>query len=1096
MVIVTALSLLGFAGNILTIPISFGVSFIFGSIFAIIAVVRFGLWTGGLVAVVASSYTYILWNHPYAIVIFAAEIVWIGTALKRGKSDLLLIDGAYWLLLGFPLVTLFYGGILGVGSQQTIIIILKQSLNGVFNTLTAWIILSILPNSIGFSSLALRKSTPYNQIIFQMAAAFLMVPALGMLLILTRYEISATQEQIIRNMKIESHMMSNAVAQWIALHVNAARIVGELGMRYSLSPSVKLQKELKLIHELFPDFHNIFLGNAAATTIAFDPPINKKGQSTIGINFSDRDWFKELSNSLQPTISDVFTGRGGVFVPIFSISVPVVRDGKLSHFGLGAINLDRMQNVLQQVSDQKNMITTIIDRNNRVIVSTDKLKKPLEPLIQQEGKIVSVGSEVDLWLPDTKEEISNMQVWKNAFFMSRLPITGTPWTMVVEYPVAPMQKHFFHLTILGLSVVAVFFVVMIFLAMLTSRRLTEPILSLADVSKNLPDRIAGQEHIAWPQSSYTELAELIANFQQAAITLDENLTKINKHNLQLEETVMARTLELDKERQHLANIIEGTNIGTWEWNIQSGETIFNERWAEIVGYRLQELQPTNIQTWLELAHPEDIKGSNSLLEKHFSRDLDFYDHECRMHHKEGHWVWVHARGRLISRTPEGQPLIMSGTHEDITEQKNLQARLLTIMEEQDIILENTNVGILMVRARKQVWANKKFQNIFGYSKEEIINTSTRLFYPSQEEYERFSAHAYPVLACGEAYHTETRMRRKDGTDVTISLSGKAVNPANPEAESIWIFENITERIHARLQLEQKTRQLESLTRDLEKKVQEEVALRVKGEQVIIQQTKLAAMGEMLGAISHQWRQPLNALGIIIQNIHDAYTFKELDQQRIDDLVKKSMFQIQHMSKTIDDFRNFFKPDKKKCSFNSMDVVTDVLKMMSAQLATSRISYQLECHTCKKIHKDVAELISSPEMTSFGYVNEFQHVILNIISNAIDAIIARTETGPPELQQIPGQINFDFFHTGPTITIDISDNGCGIDSETITRIFEPYFTTKDSNKGTGLGLYMSKVIMEHMGGRLIVKNNDQGAVFTIELPRWYATREEPTPDKGI
>lgn len=126
------------------------------------------------------------------------------------------------------------------------------------------------------------------------------------------------------------------------------------------------------------------------------------------------------------------------------------------------------------------------------------------------------------------------------------------------------------------------------------------------------------------------------------------------------------------ERRALA-VIEGTNVGTWEWNVQTGETVFNERWAEICGYTLQELTPVTIQTWLDLAHPEDLKESERRLNAHFDGSSPVYDLRCRMRHKDGHWVWVHDRGRVFEWTPEGLPLMMYGTHADVTEEmQNLQ----------------------------------------------------------------------------------------------------------------------------------------------------------------------------------------------------------------------------------------------------------------------------------------------------------------------------------------------------------------------------------------------------------------------------------------
>jgi diguanylate cyclase (GGDEF)-like protein/PAS domain S-box-containing protein len=128
-----------------------------------------------------------------------------------------------------------------------------------------------------------------------------------------------------------------------------------------------------------------------------------------------------------------------------------------------------------------------------------------------------------------------------------------------------------------------------------------------------------------------------------------------------------RLLEL--EQQRLAFILEGTNVGTWEWNVQTGETVFNERWAEIIGHTLGELSPISIETWSRLAHPEDLKVSGHLLEKHFRRELPYYELEARMRHKDSSWVWVLDRGKVAVWSEDGKPLMMYGTHQDITARK-------------------------------------------------------------------------------------------------------------------------------------------------------------------------------------------------------------------------------------------------------------------------------------------------------------------------------------------------------------------------------------------------------------------------------------------
>jgi PAS domain S-box-containing protein len=955
LLIAALLSLSGIAGNTLALPIAFGVMFIFGSIFSVIAVIRLGTWFGVTVALIASSYTFFLWHHPYAIIIFTAEILWMGLALQRGRSNLLIIDSLYWLLLGCPLVALFYGGAMGLDLQHTIIIVLKQALNGMFNALLAWIGLSLLPRPSWKTPRLSHRPVPYNQVLFQMVSACLMIPALGLLLFLTRREVSATQTRTLQDIQIESQFTAHSLGKWIADYQNATRVIAELGTSHPLQPSVRLQEELKDIHQLFPLFYTIILSDGMATNIACDPPVNAKGESTIGINLSDRSWFKEMKSTLQPTISDVFIGQATIFAPIFVISTPIINDGQLSHFGVGAFNLNQLEQLLKQNSHHQTIAFTIMDRHDKVIVSTNKSREPLEAIQQTAGQIIFVSDTKSLYIPGIKKNISIMEALKGAYYFSRLPIPGTPWTLLVESPVAPLQSHFYNTTIWGLSIVTAFLVAMLAIAALVSRYLTTPILALARISQNLPAKIAGQEKISWPHSNFIELHELIENFQHSAVTIDHNLATINAYNAELEKTVLARTADLEQERHRLDSIIEATNVGTWEWNVQTGEIFFNERWASMLGYRLEELRPVSIQTWLQLVHPEDRLISDSLLQQHFTGVLDYHDHECRVRHKDGHWVWVRTRGKVILHTVDGKPLMMSGTHTDIT-------------------------------VRKQ--------------KEE--------------------------------------------------------------------------------DLQEKSRQLESLSRNLAQQVEEEVALRLQTEQNFIQQSKLAAMGEMLGAIAHQWRQPLNTLGLVIQNLQEAQAFGEMNQEVVDSTVQKSMNLIQHMSKTIDDFRNFFKPDKQKSTFDAMRVVGDALQLVSNQLSSNRIDYNLTCHTHNKSFNTMMTLPACEAILITGYRNEFRHVIINLLSNAQDAILTHRACTNDQAQ-FQSRIDINIYHADTTVTIKIADNGGGIDAVLLDKIFLPYFTTKEPDKGTGTGLYMSKLIIEHMNGRLSARNTRQGVVFTIELP---------------
>jgi PAS domain S-box-containing protein len=140
----------------------------------------------------------------------------------------------------------------------------------------------------------------------------------------------------------------------------------------------------------------------------------------------------------------------------------------------------------------------------------------------------------------------------------------------------------------------------------------------------------------------------------------------------------------------MASIIEGTHAGTWEWNVQTGETVFNSIWAEMVGYTLEELAPISIHTWESLAHPDDLALSGELLQQHFEGKTPYYHCESRMRHKDGHWIWVLDRGRVITWTADGKPLMMYGTHSDITESKLATEKIKELLVERELTLKEVH----------------------------------------------------------------------------------------------------------------------------------------------------------------------------------------------------------------------------------------------------------------------------------------------------------------------------------------------------------------------------------------------------------------------
>lgn len=177
---------------------------------------------------------------------------------------------------------------------------------------------------------------------------------------------------------------------------------------------------------------------------------------------------------------------------------------------------------------------------------------------------------------------------------------------------------------------------------------------------------------------------------------------------------------LEKSKWRLENIIEATHVGTWEWNVQTGETVFNEAWARIIGYTLDELAPVNIKTWERLVHPDDLKQSASLLERHFAGELPYYDYECRMKHKNGHWVWINDRGRVITSTADGKPLLMFGTHTELMKSNAYLENLISCAHA-PIMVWDANFHITRF--------NHAFELLTGRLEAEVLGQAAEMLFP-------------------------------------------------------------------------------------------------------------------------------------------------------------------------------------------------------------------------------------------------------------------------------------------------------------------------------------------------------------------------------
>ena len=524
-------------------------------------------------------------------------------------------------------------------------------------------------------------------------------------------------------------------------------------------------------------------------------------------------------------------------------------------------------------------------------------------------------------------------------------------------------------------------------------------------------------------------------------------------------------LNLAIERERLGNIIEGTNVGTWAWNVQTGETRFNERWADIIGYQLDELAPVSIHTWLAHAHPDDLVRSGALLERHFSGELDHYVCESRMRHKSGAWVWVLARGRVFTKLADGQPEWMYGTHQDITVTKNAQAEVTRIATLLGSVLRSaTELAIIATDTKGLITIfNTGAEHMLGYRAEEMVgkNTPALLHLPDEalaRGAELSAQYGTPIEGFRTFVHKpalegaevrEWTYVRKDGTHLRVSLTVTAIHAEDGQPQGfLGIAQDITERSKADAAL----RQAKAAAEDAN-----------------------AAKSMFLANMSHEIRTPMNA---VIGVAHLLSTTPLDDDQR------QLLASLQVAGRSL------------------LGIINDVLDLakieageMRVELTTfnpSHVMRELEALLTSSAHQKgiTFEVLGAETLPPLVVGDELRlrQILLNLASNAIKF----TQHGGVsiQVQQESGDGNALWLRWS------VRDTGQGIDPQALDKLFTP-FTQADASTtrrlgGTGLGLSIVKRLADMLGGSIGVASTlGQGSEFWARLPFTIGDETEAT-----
>lgn len=567
------------------------------------------------------------------------------------------------------------------------------------------------------------------------------------------------------------------------------------------------------------------------------------------------------------------------------------------------------------------------------------------------------------------------------------------------------------------------------------------------------------------------------------------LAGVSSERERLEQRMEERTRELvslvDELRRKEADLRrsqELARIGSWTF-MADGRLEWSEELYRIYGLTPGAFTPS-LPSFLEIIHPDDRAGMQQWIAA--CREVkDPGELVFRIGRPDGSVRFISGHGGLI-RDGEGRIVGMSGTAQDITERRNAESAHRESEELLKLFIEYAPVPLAMFdREMRYLYASRRWRRDYGLGDSPILKVSHYEIFPEIPQHWK---ELHQRGLAGEILREEAEeFRRADGTVQWLRWELRPWYDAGGKVGGIVIFsEDITNRKSAEdalqklneeleLRVAQRTETLDLILGEREAQnaelqrayheLEAETAQRIRmveelrqKEQLLIHQSRLAAMGEMLGYIAHQWRQPLNVLGLHLQVLGLSYQHGTFTRELLEQSVEKAMGIIRHLSRTIDDFRDFLVLNKDKTLFQVDEVVVKTVGLIEENLKKAGVSIEVAC-------------TKPPEVS--GFPNEYSHVILNLLTNAKDAFSER-HTEHPVIRVHSGS------EQGKTV-VTIGDNAGGIPEEIIDKIFDAYFTTKGLGKGSGVGLFMSKMIIEkNMGGSLTVRNVNGGAEFKIEV----------------
>ena len=527
-------------GNYLSAPLLFSLDFIFGSIATLIAIELYGTVAGVLVAAIGTLVTVPLLGHPWFVLMAICEAAFVGVMRRRTWNNIVLACASFWLVPAALLAGLFYGLIMGLPGSETLLIWLKEGVNGIFNALLAGAVITFMRFKSRGPATKRQPLISIHQAFFNVIVALVFVPILGIMAFGSHAKVQATERELARDSRDAASGIEHFLEIWKKQREAAVSELAFEAGRLGVRPSHRLQQIINIVHRSFPDFPTMYVANAQGRSVGFDPMLDTQGHPLIGLDFSDRGYYQRLKQTRAPIVSDVFEGLGQNKLPVVTFSVPVLDDGAFRGFAVAASDLQRLRNVLNLYTSEAGLHATIIDRMGRVVASTTPGIHPLQNLDVFRGMKVSwIDTHTYRRMPQIADTPGPVR-WEKAIFGYQVPVSKLGWTINVEASMAPYSHELENSYIFSFSLMLALCLGALGISALLTLWVSRPISTLAAATTDLPSRLASGMAPTWPRSRFFEIASLTENFRAMTQALQRQFGSLSRATLAAEAANRAK----------------------------------------------------------------------------------------------------------------------------------------------------------------------------------------------------------------------------------------------------------------------------------------------------------------------------------------------------------------------------------------------------------------------------------------------------------------------------------------------------------------------------------------------------------------------------